>query len=198
MNILIVTPLYPPDIAGAAPYVKELATRLREEHAVTILAYNHIPESIDTVRIIPVQKSTPLFVRLFTFLRVLIHEMRTADVIIVENGPSVELPFFIAHSIVRKKRTIFHVGDATAFHHTEMSRWYRIPFILTRRCADRVLIHEDTLTTPVHASASITVCPKPHTRPEILSFETYPTEAFNAYETSWNAHITLLTTFFTP
>ena len=65
MKILIVTPLYPPDIAGHSAYVKELALRLREAHTVTILAYNHIPEKIEGVNIITIQKHLPTLVRLF-------------------------------------------------------------------------------------------------------------------------------------
>ena len=67
MRILLITPLYPPDIAGTAPYVKELAERLASAHTVTILTYGHIPELVPNVIIHTVEKSSLLPLRIIRF-----------------------------------------------------------------------------------------------------------------------------------
>jgi glycosyltransferase involved in cell wall biosynthesis len=181
MKILIVTPLYPPDIAGSAPYVKELASRLKEVHSVTVLAYNHIPEAIEGVQIIPIEKSNILPLRLIRFFNTLLQEMQNVDIVFLENGPSVELPFFFAH-LMRNRKMLFHLGDQTALTHTEKSIWYRIPFLCARMRAVRVL-------TPANFSV-------PPPRPEILPFKAYPSEEMRTYETAWTSHIKELNNIF--
>ena len=191
MKVLIVTPLYPPDIAGSAPYVKELARRLAKHYTVTILAYGHIPEEIPGVTITTVEKRDHVFVRLFAFTRALIRAMKGADIVYVENGPSVELPLCIARCI-RRTRTIFHVYDTTALTRAKQSLWYRLTFLLAQAVSHRVLLHDDTRAT-FEAIAWRThnrlVCtPRPLPRPEILPFSPVPKDALDAYEHSWNAH----------
>ncbi len=102
MRILLVTPLYPPDIKEPAPYVKELANRLSVNHAVTVLAYNHLPEAITGVQIITIEKSDVLLVRLVRFFQALRDLARDADVLYMQNGPSVELPILLLSLFVRK------------------------------------------------------------------------------------------------
>jgi len=183
MRILITTPLYPPDIAGAAPYVKELARRLQDRHTVTILAYNHIPESIENVRIISIEKSAPLLIRLSQFLAALLREMGSADVVLVENGPSVELPLFFAR-LMKKVKVVFHTADVVALRHAKQSLWYHLPFLLAEWSSDLVIAYEEN----AKKGKQHVFLPQPLPRPEILPFEPRPTESLAAYEASWKSH----------
>jgi glycosyltransferase involved in cell wall biosynthesis len=199
MHVLVVTPLYPPDIAGSAPYVKELARRLQSAHEVTILAYNHIPELVEGVRIVAIEKNVPLLKRLFNFTKVLYTLSRDADVIYVQNGPSVELPLFFV-SLVRRRKIVLCLSDETALTHAAASRWYRIPFQLARMVSSQIIIYTDaeayTETLGLASSQVHTDIPQPHTKPEIHTFESYPHDALRAYETSWTEHTTALITLF--
>jgi glycosyltransferase involved in cell wall biosynthesis len=178
MHILIATPLYPPDIAGAAPYVKELAKRLRERHTVTVLAYGHIPEVIEGVRIVTVLKREQLLVRLFKFTRALIHEAFTADLVYAENGPSVELPLFFFR-LFSRKRVFLHLGDSVALDRARHSRLFGIPLHLARFVANTTLEGPSAISEPLP-------------RPEVFPLESFPQAEMNAYEESWQRHVDAL------
>lgn len=200
MKILLVTPLYPPDIAGSAPYVKELAKRLSRECTVTVLAYGHIPEAVEGVRLRSVEKSVSLPARLVRFARALREELRDTDAVLVENGPSVELPLFLAHFGHRKK-IVFHLYDETALGHAAASRWYRILLRLGMLSAGRVLTHRNesvhTARITGKDSGKEVDAERPAQRPEILPFSPFPKEALSAYETSWERHVGELAQIFT-
>jgi hypothetical protein len=83
MRILLASPLYPPDIAEPAPYVKELALRLSASHSVTVLTYGKHPETIERVRMHSVDKSTPRLVRLKAYTRALGAGLASAAVVFV-------------------------------------------------------------------------------------------------------------------
>lgn len=177
MKILITTPLYPPDIAPAAQYIKELATRLKDTHDITILAYSYIPEEISGVHIIPVSKRQMLPVRLFHFTQVLIQEAHRADVVYAENGSSVELPLLLL-SWCTKKPIILHIGDKAAHAYTQKT------FL-------RKLIHKAAAKGARH-----TLTTTPLEKPEIIPFKPYPEREFENYESSWHTHLDELSHIF--
>lgn len=192
MRILIATPLYPPDIADTALYVKELATRLSIQHEVTILAYSHIPEAIPKVRIVTVEKSAHLFARLIRFTKLLFTLIRSNEVVLAQNGPSVEIPLFLVHFFSTKK-IIFEIRDIVAYQHTTTSFLYRIPFLLACFSAHTIL---SSFEGNRNTRSRTYICTLPRTRPEILPFSTYPEEAFRLYEDTWGTHVRELTTHF--
>lgn len=177
MKIALATPLYPPDIAPPAPYVKELAIRLSEDHQVTIVAYTHIPEEVREVRIVAVSKQQPLFIRLFLYTLALWKEARRADIVYAQNGASVELPLAIV-SFLTRTPILLRIGDSKAHEHASRSRIYGA---IERFASKRVrAVISDT----------------PLLRPEILPFEDRPIAAFAAFESSWLSHMALLTAHF--
>lgn len=193
MRILLISPLYPPDIAEPAPYVKELASRLSSSHAVTILAFNHIPEEITGVQIIPVEKSDILPARLFRFLRALIRLGHDADILYVQNGPSVELPLLL-FSFFSHTPIYVRLGDETSLTHATthpLLGW------LLRQTISRALgIIVHTRTSNASAFFMKNIPPerihnmeRPASRVEILPFVQYPTETMSTYETSWGTHV---------
>ena len=178
MKILLVTPLYPPDIDQTALYVKELATRLsvRNEAGalidVTIATYGSHPEKVPGVKILTSSKNRPVLVRIFLFTLLLIRPMLVVDVIIFENGASVELPVSILSFLIRK-RYIFHISDERA--HVAVSTQVKS----VRRKIEQLAQNR----------ASIVITDMPFPRPEILPLEPYPATEFTAYEESWRAHL---------
>lgn len=186
-KILVVTPLYPPDIAPLAIYVKEVAQRMSTVADMTILAYGQLPEKISGVRIVSVSKNNMLPIRLFYFFWSLIKEARHADYIYAQNGASVELPMFFA-SFITRTPFVFHLGDIVALT-TSKQRW-------TLRTLTRIVAQK---ATRVICSKSEDMSWLPHVqtvvridtltvRPEIMPFVPYPTQEFAHYEQSWKLH----------
>lgn len=202
MRMLLVTPLYPPDIAGPAPYVKELANRLRETHTVTILAYGHLPETIPGVEMVTVEKRFPALIRMARFTWKLIALQRNTDIVYVQNGPSAEVPFVIASSFSRVP-SVLRLGDAVALAHAVQHKLFRAILTTAMRRARTLIvpenIREDTraLIAPPQFSKKCVRIPHPDTRPEINPFREYPKRAFDSYEASWKAHIIALLTSIT-
>lgn len=175
MRILLVSPLYPPDIAPAAEYLKELARRLRVHHAVTVITYGTYPEYLEGVVVQPIDKRTPLAVRLGVLTIRLITALPRADVVYALNGASAELPLLIA-SWVSRTPVLYARADTDAHVHASGLRR-----ILEQQVERR-------------ARALITSFPDP--KPEVLPFAPYPTDAFEKYERSWQEHLSLLSSHF--
>ncbi|MFH1129404.1 MAG: glycosyltransferase family 4 protein [Patescibacteria group bacterium] len=102
MKIIIATPLYPPEIETLASYVKELATRLKKYHEITIVAYASTAEQIPGVKLITVSKHLPLLIRLFMYTFVLLKASKHADIIYAQNSATSGF----ASIIVQKLRKI--------------------------------------------------------------------------------------------
>ena len=177
MKIVLATPLYPPDIADPAPYVKELAKRLSSRHEITIVTYGHIPEKISGVKIVTTDKRKPLLVRLIKYGATLVREARGADVVYAQNGPSVELPVLFV-SLFTHTPIILHFGDSLAH---ERAASYPLLKLLERFTLSRAkeILHD---TVPE--------------RPEIISFKPRPVAALNEYEIKWDTHLKLLEKIF--
>ncbi len=203
MRILLVTPLYPPDIAGPAPYVKELAARLVGAHAVTILAYNHVPEVVSGVGIVTVEKRLPALVRMSIFTWKLLMLQKAADVVYVQNGPSVEVPCILA-SFFSPVPNILRLGDTVALTHAAHHSLFRMILMAAMRRAATLIIPEnipteiETLLAEPALTAKCIGIPNPDVRPEIHPFHEYPENAFVAYENSWEKHLTTLVAALTP
>lgn len=193
MKILIATPLYPPDIAEPAPYVKELATRLKNEHEVTILAYNHIPEEIPGVRIVVIEKNRPLVIRLFHYIYSLYKEAKVSGCVYVQNGPSTEFPLVLVSPFVHVP-FILRLGDETSLAHATHEKFHAMLLRLATYLSRNVITHRESsaynsLVASDAVQKHIQDIARPYTRPEILPFKEFPTETMNAYEASWEMHV---------
>jgi len=201
MRILLVTPLYPPDIAEPAPYVKELASRLKQTHEVTILAYNHIPEIIDGVHIISVEKQLPLLTRLVQYTRALSRASRKADIVYIQNGPSVELPMLLVAPFTRTP-FVLRLGDETALNHATREFFHRILLWIAMTLSRTIVTHEatslhaKTLTAHSRDQRKTANMERPLPRPEILPFSPRPTRELEDFEASWQTHVTELSSLF--
>ena len=170
MRIVLATPLYPPDIAEPAPYIKELARRLAIEHEVVITTYGRFVEPLPGVRFVRVDKRHLLPFRLIRFFLSLMREIRTADLLYLENGPSVELPA-VAASVLTGTPLILHIGDETADARASAGGLLSFIQSLARKRARRVI---ET---------------RPGSKPEIIPFLPRPAEKEAAYQLAWERHI---------
>ena len=178
MKILVLSPLYPPDIAQPAPYVKEFLRRLSDTHALVALTYGRLPEKVGGVRIVAVDKNKPLLVRIVRYTTALWREGARADIIYAHNGPSVELPLAFVNFFLRRP-LVLHLADVAAHEYAAKH--------FLRRTLERFVI----------ARAYRIVNDMPTVKPEILPLQPAPREALAAYETSWQNHLRDLETVFT-
>ncbi len=197
MRILLVTPLYPPDIAELAPYVKELATRLTPTHTVTVLTYGHLPEMIAGVTINTIEKSSILPIRLFRFLIALKRHAKCTDIIYTQNGPSVELPILLL-SFISHIPLYLRIGDRVSLKNSLRNTVLKKLLMHTMRRARTVFIHQsdDGADALAETCSHIESILRPDSRPEILPFADFPKEACARFEKSWDTHVTELTTHF--
>lgn len=197
MRILIATPLYPPDIAGHAPYVKELALRLKDTHDISILAFTHIPEKVPGVTIIAINKHLPLLLRIIRYTLTLLKAARDADVVYVQNGASTELPMLIVSKLT-KTPFVLRLGDAVPLMNAEKSTWHKVLLYAAVHAAKIVVVHgyTDAVTQKLMTrfTSKLSIISRPLPRPEILPFKPYPLPAFEAYESSWAQHVNNLRT----
>jgi glycosyltransferase involved in cell wall biosynthesis len=178
MKILLTTPLFPPDIGGAAPYMKELAKRLAEQkHEVTVLTYGCLPEKVSGVSFICVNKKYPLLVRLFLYTFALLKMARKNNLVYAQNGSSVELPIGLIKMFLRIP-LVMHIGDKAAHEHAKKHEFVLSIEHLAFKRAEKI------------------IADSPERRPEILPFKPYPKEAFDKYEKSWKEHMDMLSNTF--
>lgn len=188
MRILIVTPLYPPDIAGHAPYVKELARRLSDSHSVTILTYNHIPERLENVEILTVPKKLPALIRILKCTHALMKAQKDADIVFFQNGPSIEIPLILA-SFVKHPPYLFRLGDETPLALARRKAFYRSLLNGAIARSHTVMAHDADSMKLVSPEDKAWECARPHSRPEILPFSPHSQEALDAYDASWREHV---------
>jgi hypothetical protein len=170
MNILLVSPLYPPDISEPAPYVKRLSRELASrDHTVTIVTYGYIPEEVPSVSIHATRKDRSRFIRIISYTRSLYRHFKEADVVIALNGPSVELPLLLV-SLMAKTPFIFHVSDTRAFAHSQQHLPLQLLFTLVSKRASHIIYTE---------------IPQ---RPEILPFTDTSTDRAG-YESWWQEQL---------
>ncbi len=173
MKIVLATPLYPPEIAEPAPYIKELAKHLARLHDITIVAYARLPEKVHGVLILSVDKRQPLLLRLFSYFFALLRAAHRADIIYAMNGASVELPAALV-ALFTGRPLIFHVGDAAAHERAKQSR----------------VLH--FIEHFAFSRAKCVLNDSPGPRPEIIPLEPFHAEKMTAYERSWDAHLRIL------
>jgi glycosyltransferase involved in cell wall biosynthesis len=111
MHILIVTPLYPPDIGRLSVYVKEVASRLSKEHSVQIATYGRFPESVPGVDIVCTDKSWRVIIRTLLFTIRLWKAARNANLLYVSDGASVGLPAVLVSRLRKIPMTRFVIED---------------------------------------------------------------------------------------
>lgn len=170
MKIVLATPLYPPDIAEPAPYVKELAKRLSGKHEITVVTYGRLPERVPGVRIVAVNKQNPLPFRILIYAGALFRAALGTDVIYIQNGPSVELPAGIV-ALLTRKPLIARIGDIAAHEHASKS------------------VFRSQIEHFTFSRAKKIITDSPIQKVEILPLEPRPVHAIEEYDKSWETHL---------
>ncbi len=167
-RVLIVSALFPPDIAEPAPYIKELTSRLSSTNPVAVLTYGSLPEVIPEVTINTVSKRLPSFIRLFLFTIKLIKLGKQYDTIFLHNAPSTELPLLFAGSFLRDKICLIDSDQKIIY-----TGW-------------RKLVHQAAMKEITCSIQDNFPLPKP----EIHPFRTLSKLEEDSYEDSWSNHLT--------
>ncbi len=126
MKIVLATPLYPPEIAEPAVYVKEISLRLAARHEVTVVAYGTMGEKVPGVTLVGVNKKNRLPLRLLSYTIALYKASRGADIIYTQNGIAASLPVIVVGYLRKIPVVLRFVEDeawqrATKQHHTTES-----------------------------------------------------------------------------
>lgn len=173
MKIIIATPLFPPDTNEVALYMKELSVWLAKKHAVTIVMYGSLPERVNGVTFVTINKHLLLPVRLFLYTIKLWSVVRGADIIYAQNGASVELPVSLV-SLLTNTPLILNEGDVLARAQAKKSKMLKL------------------IETFVSRRAKTIIRENPKQRPEILPFEPQPLAEITEYKKTWETHLALL------
>ena len=177
MKIVIATPFFPPDIGEQALYVKELSKRLSYSHDVTVVTYARLPEKVEGVSFVSVDKRRPLFIRLLHYTFVLWKTTRDTDILYAQNGASVELPAGLI-AIFTRRPLVMHIGDKVAH----------------KRAVQHILLR--LVENFAFWQARSVVVDMPMKKPEILPWKPVPQKELTEYNKSWNIHMTTLKNIF--
>ena len=113
MRILIVTPIFPPEIGGPATYTAELARDLvKRGHSVTVVTFSRGPvDNIPGVDVVPVSLVGTMLGRQRRLLSTLVHYSQNADIIYSQGGVDVGLGSLITARYRGLTSVVKYVGD---------------------------------------------------------------------------------------
>jgi glycosyltransferase involved in cell wall biosynthesis len=117
MNILISTPIFPPEIGGPATYTVEVARRLQERgHEIRIVAFTDVRPQVENLEVIPVRIRYPIlgtFLRQTKFFFTLLSSVKSMDVIYLQDPVVVGVASLLVGKLVGKPLVLKFVGDST-------------------------------------------------------------------------------------
>lgn len=112
MKILIVSPIFPPEIGGPATYVTELASRLKKGHQITIITFcSKVPQTISGCRLIYIPTQASAFGRQYRLFKSILMESFRHQLIYSQGSFVVGLASCLASKLSRKPLIIKFVGD---------------------------------------------------------------------------------------
>lgn len=172
MRIAILTPLFPPDIGEPAPYTKLLAEKLSKHHPVTVFLYGHLPEQAGTATLVTTDKRLWLLLRLAIYTLKLLLQQHRYDLLIVNNGPSTELPS-LSLAVLRRKSTILVLSD---------------PLAQAQASAGSYKLLHEFFKKRVSKTINVTL-ENSRTKPEMLPFTAFEPSVVTEHETWWKGHL---------
>ncbi len=176
MKNLILSPLFPPDTGAPAGYVKELATRLGAAQDTHLLVYGYLPEEISGVDITSVDKRASLPLRLLSFIKSLAALTSESDLILLNNAPSVELPFLIVTLFKKIPYTLIE-SDPIA-KEASTAGFYKFLHSLIKNRAKRIVTLEGELL---------------YKKEELLPFEEFDAAREARRQIWWENHLKVVT-----
>lgn len=176
MKILILSPLFPPDTGASARYTKELTSRLALKHEVTTLMFGSLPELVPKAKLHSIDKlSTPLM-RTWRLLQTLPGLIKNHDVLLIQNGPSVELACALV-LIFTKRKAILMISDAPALARTKKNTFLNIVHQQLMNRVDAAFTEQESW---------------PIARPVVHPLKPKPDTELSVWEQSWDTHLSKL------
>lgn len=177
MSIAIVTALFPPERSATSLYAKQLAERVA---GVThLLTYQDHPESVEGVAMVTVNKRTNVLSRILAMTKSIFVHTNNIDVIIVLNGPSVDLPI-VFFSFFSRKKIVYVESDHRVLTALKESWSRRLLTTVMKKRADH------TLQCASEVSSSLQ-------KPEFHPLVTHEyAVAQKVHETAWQEHLAQL------
>ncbi len=195
MHIMIVTPLFPPDLGRVALYTREFATRLASHHDVSIMMYGSFPEDIPGVRYSIISKDWAIPLRMIAFTFRLWRASRGVDVLYVQDGASVGFSSLLVARIRRipyiryamedeaRERSI-HAENVDALSHEKLAvsttsnikirlvRWLQRIVLQNAVCVvvPTLFLQEALVERNRMLESNVHIIPFPPEREEILPF----------------------------
>jgi glycosyltransferase involved in cell wall biosynthesis len=111
MNILIVSPIFPPRTGGPATYTWKLAKRFKNKHNIKIICFSPKPKSLVGIEIINISEKVSFFSRQTSLLKAVLNKAKWADMVYVQGPLVVGFTSAIAAKIKGKKVYLKFVGD---------------------------------------------------------------------------------------
>ncbi|MBI2453290.1 glycosyltransferase family 4 protein [Candidatus Peregrinibacteria bacterium] len=114
MNILIVTPIFPPEIGGPATYVYELSQRLKKKHKITVVTFAEKVKKLEGCKVILVRLKYNFLGtvrRQFALFKTIAKNIKQTDIIYAQGPYVVGLVSLLVAKIFQKKIIIKFVGD---------------------------------------------------------------------------------------
>lgn len=173
MKTVILTPLFPPDTSKAAVYTKELANRLLQEN-ISVIAYGNLPESVPGIEIHSISKRSGKLLLVFRCIKMLFSQ--NPDILLVQNGPSSELPALVYSYLVRVK-IVYIISDLEAAQKLQSTVQTKITHALQQRS-------DKTIELPSESNKYLPT--------EVVPFHTIDPEISIIRERWWQQHISQL------
>ena len=168
MRLLIITPIFPPEIGGPATYTYELASRLKEKHDITIITFGDKLKPIEGVKIIGI----PLFKSnvagsLKRQIRLLIEVYRCAsktDFVYIQGPVVVGFIAVLVSRILNKPHAMKFVGDIPWEHarnsgvtNQNLDSYYAKPKVDSKSLLQKLLLKIITTVERVSFRLSATI-----------------------------------------
>lgn len=170
MHTVVLTSLFPPDPSPVAQYTKLLATRLRVTPR-SLVVYGALPESVPDVTIYPISKRTSRIARVYHCFNTL-WTLRP-KVLIVQNGPSVDVPALI-YSFFSNTKIIYVISDHHAAANPRNTLNKTISQLLQKRSQQIVVLPKETTV---------------YLSPERLPFGDTSPNTLPAHNDWWDEHL---------
>ena len=177
MTVVMLTPLFPPDTSESAAYVKLLATQLRDL-PLTVLAYGKLPESVEGVEIISIDKSGLKINTVARCLYALYLEKPTR--LIAHNGPSSDLPTLLYAMTHPSMKLLYIVSDIDAANRATG----RAQRLIIKQLKSRAI---GVISLPANSSQYVPAEEMPFSKPDIKRIDTQ-----NKW---WEKHIQLVNSY---
>lgn len=110
-KVVIATPIFPPEIAEPAFYIKKISKPLSEKYKISIVAFSNFPKTIPDTKIIPINKNKIFIFRFSNYIKELYKESKNAEVIYSQNAVASGLPSVIVGYLLKIPVIIRFIGD---------------------------------------------------------------------------------------